>query len=150
MPATTAMKTAAPAKVRTSAISAGVCRASLDDTGETLRIHFVFYLIKDECAPAGYCLRIRHKAEIGSTLLDDALVHQTQKWIRSLTSPTQVWICVDPNRPFARDGMRGPDCRGNIGGSTLAVPTSTRLIADCSRHEPPGISWALSPGCCSA
>src|SRR5437764_11423959 len=58
----------------------------------------------------------------GSTLLDDALVHQTQKWIRSLTSPTQVWICVDPNRPFARDGMRGPDCRGNIGGSTLAVP----------------------------
>src|SRR5947207_584847 len=75
-----------------------------------------------------------------STLLDDAPVHQTQKWIRSLTSPTQVWICVDPNRPFARDGMRGPDCRGNIGGSTLAVPASTRLIADCSRHEPPGIS----------
>jgi len=110
----------------------------------------VFYLIKDECAPAGYCLRIRHKAEIGSTLLDDALSPSNAEVDPIPHIPTQVWICVDPNRPFAGDGMRGPDCRGNIGRSTLAVPTSTRLVADCSRHEPPGISWALSPGCCSA
>jgi len=62
-----------------------------------------------------------------STLLDDAPVHQTQKWIRSLTSPTQVWICVDPNRPFAGDGTRRPECRGNIGGGTASSSRQARV-----------------------
>ena len=68
----------------------------------------MFYLIKDECAPAGYCLRIRHKAEIGSTLLDDALVHQTQKRIPTPHIPDTGLDLRRSEPPICRRRNAGP------------------------------------------